>query len=202
MKLVDRDFLVLREVGRFRFMLGRHIKALCGFPSTSSCDKRLKDLIEAKYLSRKKYLYGVPGLYTLTHKGRIILSMNKREDKIRVDRITHDIYVLEAVIFFVKKYGLAMSEIKTEKELHIKDGFGTRKHQPDFVLTNDGQSQAVEVELNPKSKERLEKNIRDNYLNFDKQIWITNDNKIISLITKFLNEYPNIEILRLEEVIL
>ena len=45
-------------------------------------------------------------MYTLSHKGRILLGVNKREDKIRVDRITHDIYIIEAIIYFVLKYGV------------------------------------------------------------------------------------------------
>jgi len=202
MKLVERDYIILREVSRWRFLLGRHIKVLCGFSSVSACDKRLKILIEAKYLSREKYLYGVPGLYTITHKGRILLGMNKREDKIRVDRITHDIYVIEAVIYFIKKYQLALADILSEKELHINDGFSNRKHHPDFVFIFAGERCAVEIELSPKSKERLEKNIEDNCRNFDKQIWITNDKKVFSLIGDFARTYANIEILNLEDVFL
>ena len=58
-------------------------------------------MVEAGYLTREKYLYGIPYLYTLSHKGRILLGANKREDKIRVDRITHDIYMIEAIIYCV-----------------------------------------------------------------------------------------------------
>jgi len=89
-------------------------------------------LIDAGYLKRQKYLYGIPYMYTLSHKGRILLGANKREDRIRVDRIAHDIYILEAIAYFVLKYGVSIADVESEKELHIKDGFGIRKHQPDF----------------------------------------------------------------------
>jgi hypothetical protein len=131
----------------------------------------------------------------------MLLGVNKREDKIRVEKITHDIYVLDTVIFYVRKHGISLRDIESEKELHIKDGFGARKHQPDFTFSTNGKKIAVEIELNPKMKNRLEKNIRDNYLNYDGQIWITNDTKVVGLLQGFANEYGDIEIIRLEEVL-
>ena len=147
LELQERDWEILRLVHRFRFCLSRHIKVLCGFNGARACDKRLKLLFDAGYLARKKYLYGIPYMYTLSHKGRILLGVNKREDKIRVDRITHDIYIIEAIIYYGLKYGVPLSSIESEKELHIKDGFGIRKHQPDFTACINGECIAVEVEL-------------------------------------------------------
>jgi hypothetical protein len=77
-----------------------------------------------------------------------------------------------------------LNAIESEKELHIKDGFGARKHHANFAFTIKGKRYAVEIELNPKEKERLEKNIRDNYLNYDYQVWITDNNIAFSLILK------------------
>lgn len=201
MDLTERDFSILKTAYRFKFCLGRHLLALGGFSGSRATDRRLRALVEAGYLTRKKYLYGIPYLYTLTHKGRMLLGVNKREDKIRVDKITHDIYVLDVVIFYMKKYSVSLMNIESEKELHIKDGFGTRKHQPDFVVTIEGKRYAVEIELSPKTKERLEKNIRDNYLAYDGQTWITNDTKVSALLHRFTNDYVNINIVRLEEVL-
>ena len=99
MELTERDYLILSLVFRFKFCLGRHIRVLANFSGSRASDRRLKSLCEGGYLSRKKYLYGMPYLYTLTHKGRVLLGVNKREDKIRIDKITHDIHVLDAVIF-------------------------------------------------------------------------------------------------------
>ena len=201
MELTRRDRCILDTVYRFKFCLGRHINLLAGFTGLRGTDRRLKTLIEAGYLARRKYLYAVPYLYTLTHKGRVLMGVNKREDKIRIEQIAHDIYVLDALIYFTRKYRLSLNDVESEKELHIKDGFGARKHHPDFVVNMVKQRIAVEIELNPKSKERLEKNIRDNYLNYDGQTWITNDNKVISLINSFAGEYANLNVIRLEEVI-
>ena len=201
LELQDRDWEILRLVHRFRFCLGRHIMALCGFSGARASDRRLKLLTEAGFLAREKYIYGIPYMYTLSHKGRILLGVNKREDRIRVDRITHDIYIIEAIIYYVLKYGISLSDIESEKELHIKDGFGLRKHQPDFVVSSADGRIAVEVELNPKPKNRMEENIRENYLKYDRQVWITNHSKVKSLLRGFADECSNIEVLRLEEVI-
>jgi len=202
LELQERDFEILRLVHRFRFCLGRHVRVLCGFSGARACDRRLKVLIDAGYLSRQKYLYGIPYMYTLSYKGRLLLGVNKREDRIRVDRISHDIYILEAIIYYVLKYGVSLSIIESEKELHIKDGFGIRKHQPDFVISFSAEKRiAVEIELSPKGKPRMEENIRENYLKYDKQIWITDDSKVKSLLQVFTEEYSNIMVLRLEEVL-
>ena len=201
MRLTEIDYEILRSVYRFRFCLGRHLRVFAGYGSLRATDRRLKVLVEAGFLERKKYIFGIPYLYTVSHKGRILLGANKREDKIRLDRITHDIYVLDTVIYYMTKCNITLTDIESEKELHIKDGFSSRKHYPDFIANVEGKRHAVEIELNPKAKERVEKNIRDNYLNYDNQIWFTNDNKVFSLIQGFTNEYSNIEIIRLEEVI-
>jgi len=201
LELQERDLEILKLVHSFRFCLGRHIKVLCGFSGARASDRRLKMLVEAGYLERGKLLYGVPYMYTLSHKGRILLGVNKREDKIRVDRITHDIYILEAIVYYVLRCGVTLAEIESEKELHIKDGFGMRKHQPDFTVSTHGERIAVEIELNPKTKNCMEENIRENYLKYDRQVWITNNSKVKSLLRLFSGEYSNIEVIALEDVL-
>jgi len=149
-------------------------------------------------LERKKYLYGVPYLYTLSHKGRMLIGVNKRADMLRLERIMHDVYVLDTVIFFIGKANVSLSNITSEKELHSADGFGHRRHYPDFVVNG---KIAVEIEIALKSKERLRKNIEANYLDYDLQYWILGENpKLEKLIKEFQNEYSNLKAIRLEEV--
>jgi len=172
MRLMDRDLVILREINRWRFCLGRHIRFLVGFSGERACDRRLKILCEAGYILKKKVLYGVPSLYTLTRKGRVILSTSLKADKIRLETLTHDITVLDAVIFIIDKYKLSLDDIKTEKELHSEDGFGTRKHVPDFVFKYNDKNVCVEVELTGKAKDKFLKNLKNNYLKYDNQIWV------------------------------
>ena len=79
---MERDELILKEISRFRCILGRHIKELVQFSGNRACDRRLKILLDADYISRKKVLFGIPYIYTLTSKGKTLLSLTKREEKI------------------------------------------------------------------------------------------------------------------------
>jgi len=201
MVMMDRDIEILKLVYRMGFCIGRHIDSLF-FRSSSSraCDRRLKTLVSAGYLSRRKYLYGVPYLYTLTHKGRILIGANKRENKIRLEQIMHDIKAIDVLIYFRAKYNLLLSDFESERELHIKDGFGGRKHHPDFVFVKNGKTYAVEIELTLKSKTRLEKNIRDNYIKYDGQIWLSGNKKIHTLISRIADDYAGIEVISLDRL--
>ena len=70
-KVTERDELILREIDRWRTCGSRHIRFLANFSGQRATDRRLKILIDAGYIERKKYLYGVPSIYFLTSKGTI-----------------------------------------------------------------------------------------------------------------------------------
>lgn len=200
--LQPRDMDVLREVGRWRFLLSRHIRVLAGFPSQRTADRRLHALIAAGYLQRHMVLYGVPALYQLTHKGRMLTGFGKRAEKIRLEQIPHDICVLDVLIFLQAHYAFPFSKVTAEKELHRKDGFGTRKHYPDFLFEMKGKACAVEVELSLKSADRLAKNAQINFLNYDVQFWvISKDSKALkSRLEALRKSYSDIYILYLEDM--
>ena len=202
MRLVERDYCVMREIGRWKFMLGRHIEKMCGFNTASACDKRLKVLLLAGFIERKKYIYGIPSLYTLTHKGKILAGYNKRIDNIRIDRIPHDINVLDVAIRLISILKLTTDNIITERQLHTIDGFGVSKHYPDFVMVQGDKKYAVEIELSLKEKKRFERIIKDNYMNYDMQIWVVPkiEKKILEILDKSKNSYSNIRIYYIEEL--
>jgi len=202
-RLVERDYEILRAIERWRFCLGRHIRILAGFASERTCDRRLKTLKdETKYIDKKYILYGVPALYTLTPKGKALIGANPRIDKIRVDQITHDIAVLDTVAYFTLKGIAQVKQITTEKELHSENGFSSRKHCPDFVIETNNEKICVEVELSIKGKTTFSKNLQQNFINYDKQIWVvlTTSRKILNQLENHKQMYPNIEIIYLEEV--
>jgi len=105
----------------------------------------------------------------------------------------------------MQKYGVNLDNIVTEKQLYSRSGFTTRKHFPDFIFT-DGNNKdcicCVELELTAKAKYRLEKNISENYINYETQYWIVPKSEVkIKLILKELSEkYQNIKIIELERV--
>lgn len=202
MELSERDFRVFREVERWRFCLGRHIQFLAGFASQRTCDRRLRILLDEGFLTRRAVIYGVPSVYLLTRKSKTLIFANQRQEQIRLDQIIHDITVLDVAICFIKSLELDPKDLKTEKQLHKEDGFGERAHHPDFIFTKDNEDYCVEIELSLKSKARLEKNIKSNFLKYDIQIWITSEDsvKLVRILEDFKIQYPNMEITNIVEV--
>ncbi|MCL2355072.1 MAG: hypothetical protein FWC68_04295, partial [Oscillospiraceae bacterium] len=141
-RIMQRDREIIREIDRWKVLQGKHIKELAGFEGQRACDRRLRKLIEAGYIKREKILYGIAGIYRNTHKAKKIIAggLSGVNNKIRVEQIMHDIAVVDTAIYFSKKYEINIKEIKTEVELHRKDGFGVRKHRPDFIFTKDGKN--------------------------------------------------------------
>lgn len=202
MRVEERDNLILREVERWRVCGSRHIKFLAGFTGQRATDRRLKILIEAEYLERKKYLYGVPSIYFVTPKGKKLIQSNARPEKVKIEQIVHDMTVLDTAIYFMHKENLSLNDITTEKQLHQLDGFGMRKHRPDFIYTKNNETNCVEVEMSLKSKPRFESIIKDNFLDYDTQFWIVPDtqSKIKQILADNQMIYANTEIINLEEV--
>jgi hypothetical protein len=144
----------------------------------------------------------VSGLYVATYRGKVLIGASTRPGKIRVDHIIHDIAVVDSVAYFHLKHGVELSSFITEKQLHRQDGFGIRKHQPDFVFTLNGKKVCVEVELTPKAKKRMLGNIEGNFMPYDKQMWIVpiSQTKILRILEDNMSAYPNIGIISLEEI--
>lgn len=187
-------------VYRFRFCLSRHILFLASFSGNRACDRRLKILVDHGYLKRKKILYGIPYLYYLSTSGMRFIHVKAKEENIRIDQIHHDIALLDSLPLLIEKYHFSLSSMTTERELHIEDGFGVRKHHPDLVFQKDNESYAIEMELNLKTKSRVFKNIEDNYLHYDHQIWVVPlaQIKIQNILKESLEKYDNIEVVLLE----
>ena len=201
MRLVERDYEIMKEVSRWRACLGRHVRLLAGFSGQRATDRRLKLLLEAGYLERKRVIYGIPGMYFLTYAGKKLMGYSVKQEKIKLEQIIHDIHVLDTVIYFVHKHNIALKDIQSEKELHQNDGFSNRKHRPDFIYTKDNKKYCVEVELTLKAKARFEKNIKDNFINYDYQTWIIPNSKVkIRQVLEDQSVKFPLEIIELQEV--
>ena len=201
-RVVDRDYKIIEEINRWRISTGRAIAVITGFNGLRACDRRLTKLCEAGYLERRKVLYGVASIYTLTHKGKVLAGLPERPESIRIEQIPHDIAVIETAIYISGTKGVAYKDITTEKQLHQQDGFGVRKHRPDFVYTSAGEATAVEVELSLKAKARLEANILANFRDYDSQLWVVPEipSRIAQILQEQMKQYPNILLLELKEV--
>jgi len=201
-RILDRDREIIREIDRWRVCQGRHIKELVGFSGQRACDRRLRKLVQAGYIRRERILYGVAGIYKVTSKGARLEGLTTATNKIRVEQIRHDIAVLDTAIYFNKVHGVAFKDIRTEIELHRLDGFGIRKHRPDFIFKKNNKTSCVEVELALKSKDRFLNIISTNFMDYDKQIWIVPDlaSKIAKTLEKSKTMYPNIDIIELSQI--
>ena len=71
-----------------------------------------------------------------------------------------------------------------------------------FLFALEDKTYCVEVELSQKAKDRLIKNLKDNFMAYDHQRWIVPQTqmKIRKIIGEQSGAYPNIEVLTLEEV--
>ncbi|MEM0528879.1 hypothetical protein WGC32_00845 [Zongyangia sp. HA2173] len=201
-RVVSRDYTILKEVERWRIITGKQIGKIAGFSSQRACDKRLAKLQKIDLLEREKILYGLPGFYHLTPKGKALLGIRNRKESIRIDQIHHDMTVLDTAIFFHYRYDIPYENMVSEKELHKKDGFGNRRHCPDFIFTKDERNYCVEIELSLKSKARFEKNVVDNFKNYERQFWIIPDlhSKIYQFLKEMNSKYPNIKVLERTEI--
>ena len=201
-RLTDRDRIVIQEIDRWRACLGRHIRVLADFSGQRACDRRLHKLIELGLIERRRIIYGCPGVYRNTYRAKAIVPDINPADKVRIEHLTHDIVVIDTAIYINQRDGIQFKEIMTEKQLHSQDGFGVRRHRPDFIYQQDNKSICVEVELTLKAKDKLIKNIKDNFLTYDRQLWIvpSMQSKITHILENNRVNYPNIEILEVSEV--
>ena len=198
--LNDRDIKVLQEVSRWKYCLGRQIRLIASFSGERSCDRRLRKLIDAGYLERKHILYGVPGLYFLTPQTKRLGGIKYYSYKIKLGEVMHDLAVIDTVLFLSQKYFLSLDDFKSERELHSQDGFSNRKHQPDAAFTLNGEHCCLEVEFSEKSKARFQANVKDNFQNYDQQIWVIpkSETKIKQMLID--TKIPDIEVMEWETV--
>lgn len=203
LKLTERDMAIMREITRWRFLLARQIKILCGFSSQRACDRRVKKLIEAGYIERKYLIVGIPRLYMVTRKAVQTFGLPYYTPNIRIEQVRHDIAVIDTATYLIYNKGIDSTSLTTERDLKHRAGFGSTKHYPDFVYTNDDTNFSVEVELNVKKLSTLERNIKNNFKTYDVQQWfIPNDQpKITENVKSVGKKYGGIEIIPLERVI-
>lgn len=131
-----------------------------------------------------------------------MIQAGTRPERIKIEQIVHDRTVLETAIYFMQKENLSLQNITTEKQLHQLDGFGIRKHRPDFIFTKDELKHCVEVELTKKAKNRLMNIIKDNFMEYDTQIWIVPDSQpaILQTLTNSQRYYTNIQLYSLQKI--
>ena len=203
LKLTERDMAIMHEITRWRFLLARLIKILCGFSSQRACDRRVKKLIDAGYIERKYLVVGIPRLYMVTRKAVQTFGLSYYTPNVRIEQIQHDISVVDTYIYLKHFRDIDSASVVTERDLRHRAGFGKPQHYPDFTFVHEGKTYCVEVEISEKQYATLEKNLKKNFQNYDEQIWVipSNKPKITENVKSIGKKYGGIEIIPLERVI-
>lgn len=197
MILTERDEVIIKEVARWRGCLGRQIKEIGNFSGTRATDRRLKKLVDEGFLSYKKYVYGLAGIYQATKKAQQHFGLDTHIGTVRLDQAVHDMSVVDVYLFFKQILSLSADKFTSEKEIRHQHGFTIRTHAPDFLYNYQEQIICVEVELTQKSKERLENNVADNFVKYAEQKWVvpSSNKRVIVWLEEFKQKYPNIQII-------
>lgn len=202
--LQDRDILILQQITKFRFLLSRQIKCLCGFSGQRACDRRISKLIDEGLLERKYFIYGIPALYFVTVKAKKLYELKFITKNVRIENIRHDILNIDTAIYLIHAKNIPENTIVSERQIKHLAGFGGvgSKHIPDQMYTFKGKTCCVEIELNLKQYAKLYKNVQDNYLNYDKQLWFIDvtKKKLIENMQKLKERYSDIFIFDIKEV--
>ncbi len=200
LKLVSRDLEILREVERWRFCLSRQIYDFTSFKSKSAFYRRLKLLVDHGYLTKKRYLYGLPAIYTVTIQAYKELAIPVKSNKVSVGVLEHELAVIDCYLYFKDKYKLESNAFQSEREL--RNEFTSSKHYPDIVFKKEDNDYCIEVEFSLKSPNSLERNIKENYLNYEEQFWIIKKEhyRLNKLLEGLKQSYPNIKIILWEQI--
>lgn len=173
--ITERDRQLLSFIGEHRLVLATHVQALLGI-SASASYARLHALSEAGFLIHRPLFQGEPGCYQITRQGLELIDSALPRPRIDLRGYRHDVGV--AWLSLAARQGVfgPMREVHAERLLRSHDGTAdgradplgvrlggagpggrARLHYPDLVLVGaDGRRFAIELELTPKGRSRLE----------------------------------------------
>jgi hypothetical protein len=174
-RVTDRDRTLLSFIGEHRLVLAAHVQALLGI-SAAAAYARLHSLSEAGFLIHRPLFQGEPGCYQITHQGLQLIDSALPRPRIDLRGYRHDVGV--AWLSVAARHGVfgPMREVHAERRLRSHDGTADgraeplgvrlggvgpsgrpRLHYPDLVLVGaEGRRFAIELELSPKGRSRLE----------------------------------------------
>jgi hypothetical protein len=174
-RLTERDVELLSFLAEHRVALPTHVAVLLG-TSPAAASTRLGKLRDAGHLRRHDAFPGEPRWYQITRKGLAVIESPLPTPRVDLRAYAHDVGV--AWLWLAARGGTfgPLAEIVSERRLRSVDGsrepgaeplgvrlggFGPqgheRLHYPDLVLrTAEGRRIALELELSPKPRTRLE----------------------------------------------
>lgn len=170
----ERDKKVLKNIEMFRIMYGRSLWRLSGFTSRKYSEKRLKKLIDAGLIDRSRPQKGIPFVYQITQKGMWELDLDKKPPKVKEHIMDHELAIADIAALMAQKYPYC--EITPERRLRQLEYKNTNQqqaaHKPDLEMKLGDKNIAIEFEKTQKKTSRFEKNIIQNFNDYDKCIWV------------------------------
>ncbi len=174
-RLTERDTALLSFLSEHRLALPAHVAVLLG-TSAGTAAARLSRLADAGLAKREPAFPGEPCWYRINRRGLAVVGSSLPPPRIDLRSYKHDVGV--AWLWLAARAGVfgPVDEILAERRLRSLDGarapddaalavrlggFGPhgreRLHYPDLILHGaDGRRIALELELTPKARTRLE----------------------------------------------
>ena len=154
MALTERDVEMLKLIGVFGFMQISHIEKYFSLKRPRSYQV-VKRLVDRKYIENKRILNCREGIYKLRKKGIELIGDVKKLRKVALGSFEHDLIVIDVFIRLKAQY--PDYSFLTEKQIRSDKGVGVKGHIPDLIFIDlNGKQYAIEIELNPKGKRRIE----------------------------------------------
>jgi hypothetical protein len=153
----DRE--LLRFLGLHRAVTAAQIPVLLSL-SPSRATARLRRLERAQLLRRERIFHGQPNTLTITARGRGVIGSQLPQPRVSLTEYRHDVGV--SWLWLAARGGAfgPLREIVSEWELRAtsRPVNGIDQHRPDlWLITDAGRRVAVELELTPKGRGRLDR---------------------------------------------
>lgn len=173
MRFMERDRLLLNWINGHGFASAENIASWMGV-SMPFAYARIKKLLNGGYLERDRILHNSSRIHFLTKQG--LQACNDELPalkKVNLGTYHHDTILIDLSLQIEKETAGSFMPERRLKQLKGLSGVGTKGRVPDGVVDlANGKKIAVELELSVKSKERLDKIMKDYASNMDfHEIW-------------------------------
>jgi Sugar-specific transcriptional regulator TrmB len=167
-RLTDRDIEMLAWLARQRVATAMQIARLFEI-DPSKAYRRLRAMVVRGLVRHERVFHLEPGVYIATPSGIACTDVELPAAKLDIRTLRHDLLVTDACVSYLRS-GVTVA---TEREIRAMDGCGKRPpfaallpgesangrprlHFPDLLVQEAGALHAIEVELTPKRRRRLD----------------------------------------------
>ncbi|MEN9549084.1 MAG: hypothetical protein RIR12_1675 [Bacteroidota bacterium] len=195
--ITKRDLEILSFINRFGKMTSEDVKQYIG-KSIITTRKVLKKLKERGYIKSQKIFHNQNEIITCTEIGAEMTPYRTCVE-IKLSQIEHDLIV--GKMYHPMSRKISHEKYYTDRDMKILEMF--REHRPDIVFETAGRYTAVEIELHKKADQRMLE-IRKYYEygeNFEKVIYLVQDEGLENYLLKFFSLYPKFEVLNFKKII-